>query len=251
MQSEEILASNLPKHIAIIMDGNGRWAQSQNRPRFMGHKRGAKVVEKITNECGHLEIEQLTLYAFSTENWQRPENEVNYLMNLLKNFIVQERKNIMKNNIQFFAIGNLEKLSNSVYAELKKTTKLSKNNTGMKLCLALSYSARKEIVDTTKKIAQQVINGTISITDIDETLFQQNLYQPNMPAPDLLIRTGGDMRVSNFLLWQIAYSELWITSKMWPDFTCDDLHCAINDFSKRERRFGKTSSQIKHSEISI
>ncbi|BBM87613.1 isoprenyl transferase [Candidatus Uabimicrobium amorphum] len=249
MNDKEI--ENIPRHIAIIMDGNGRWAQAKKRPRIMGHQQGAKVVEKISRECAHLGVEQLTLYTFSEENWQRPVDEVQYLMNLLKRFLRKERKNLVENNIRFCAIGDLERLPKDVQHELQKSIDVSYNNDGMKLCLALSYGSRSEIVDATKKIAAQVAKGEINIEDINHQLFAQNLYQPNMQDPDLLIRTGGDMRVSNFLLWQISYSELWVTHTMWPDFAKEDLLQAIQSYSTRERRFGKISAQVKENHRKI
>lgn len=243
MNEKEIV--NIPRHIAIIMDGNGRWAQTKKRPRVMGHQQGAKVVEKISRECARLGVQQLTLYTFSEENWQRPVDEVQYLMNLLKKFLAKERKNLMENNIRFCAIGNLERLPQNVRSELQKSIEVSYNNDGMKLCLALSYGGRSEIVDATKKIAALVAKGDLKVEDINHQLFSQHLYQPNMQDPDLLIRTGGDMRISNFLLWQISYSELWVTQKMWPDFAAEDLQQAIENYNKRERRFGKISAQVK------
>ena len=242
----EVSSRQLPRHIAIIMDGNGRWAQLSRKPRVWGHRTGAKTVRTITEECVRLGISQLTLYAFSHENWQRPEQEVKYLMTLLGRFLVQERKLIMKNNIRFRTIGQIERLPSSVRKELKITTELSANNTGMILCLALSYGGRMEIVDAMKSITKKIVAGEISIDDIDENLCSQHMYQPEMPELDLLIRTGGEMRLSNFLLWQASYSELWITPVLWPDFNVDTLHQAIQEFSRRERRFGKVPSRISH-----
>ncbi|WP_372371168.1 isoprenyl transferase [Candidatus Uabimicrobium sp. HlEnr_7] len=243
MKDKEI--DNIPSHIAIIMDGNGRWAQSRNCPRIMGHQRGAKVVEKIIKECVRLGVEQLTLYTFSEENWRRPVEEVDYLMNLLQKFLAKERKNLVENNICFSAIGDLGRLPKAVCQELQKSIEISCKNNGLKLCLALSYGGRSEIVDATKKIAEKVALGTLNVEEINHSIFKEHLYKPDMSDPDLFIRTGGDMRISNFLLWQISYTELWITDKMWPEFSKEDLHDAIADFNKRERRFGKTSAQIK------
>jgi len=248
----EVSSRQLPRHIAIIMDGNGRWAQLLGRPRVWGHRAGAKTVRIITEECVQLGISQLTLYAFSHENWQRPKQEIKYLMTLLGRFLVQERKLIMKNNIRFRTIGQTERLPASVRKELNLTKELSANNTGMILCLALSYGGRMEIVDAIKSITRKVVAGKISIGDIDENLCGQHMYQPEMPELDLLIRTGGEMRLSNFLLWQASYSELWITSVLWPDFNTETLHQAIQEFSTRERRFGKVPSKIlrpKHLEV--
>lgn len=229
----------LPRHVAIIMDGNGRWAKLKNKPRIWGHKAGAKSVDTITKECSKLGIQQLTLYAFSHENWQRPQEEIQYLMSLLRRFLIQERKTIMENNIRFTTIGHTHRLPEKVVQELQKSKDMSAKNTGMTLCLALSYGGRMEIVDIVKKIASQVAAGETRIEEINEELCGRNMYQPDMPDLDLLIRTGGEMRISNFLLWQISYSELWITPTLWPDFGAEELHKALDDFNKRERRFGK------------
>ncbi|NUM36723.1 MAG: isoprenyl transferase [Candidatus Brocadiae bacterium] len=229
----------LPRHIAIIMDGNGRWAKQKNKPRIWGHKAGATTVDIITKECSRLGIQQLTLYAFSHENWQRPKEEIDYLMTLLRRFLIKERKTIMENNIRFNTIGHIHRLPKTVIDELDKTKEMSAKNTGMTLCLALSYGGRMEIVDVVKKIAQRVAQGEIQIDDINEEMCSQSMYQPGMPDLDLLIRTGGEMRISNFLLWQLSYSELWITPTLWPDFNEQELHKALEDFEKRERRFGK------------
>ena len=237
----------LPQHIAIIMDGNGRWAKERGKPRIWGHHEGAKTVRRITEECAKLGISQLTLYAFSYENWQRPEKEIKYLMTLLRRFLILERKTIMKNNIRFTAIGKLDRLPLNVRQELEKTKSISSGNTGMTMCLALSYGGRREITDAVKNIAMQVKSGDIEIDDIDEKLVQQNLYQPDMVDPDLLIRTGGDMRISNFLLWQISYTELVVFRCYWPDFSIKDLHQTIREFSLRERRFGKVITKSAQS----
>lgn len=234
----------MPRHIAIIMDGNGRWAEQRGKPRMWGHHQGAKNVRHITEECSRLGIGQLTLYAFSYENWRRPDEEVGYLMTLLRRFLVQEREVIMKNNIRLQAIGRLDRLPRSVAKELEYMQNLSAGNSGMVLCLALSYSGRAEIVDAVRTIAAKVSAGEIVADQIDDELFQQHLYQPDMPDPDLLIRTGGDMRISNFLLWQISYTELWMTSVLWPDFEIMHLQQAIQDFRQRERRFGKVIPKI-------
>ena len=235
----------LPKHIAIIMDGNGRWAKKLNKPRIWGHRNGAKTVDIITKECCRLGISQLTLYAFSYENWQRPKEEIKYLMTLLKRFLIKERKIIMKNNIRFNCIGKLDKLPNSVLKEIETTKAISANNTGMTLCLALSYGGRVEIVDMVKSIAGKVASGDIDIGDIDTKICEKNMYQPDMPELDLLIRTGGEMRLSNFLLWQVSYSELWVTQVLWPDFREKHLHDAIDSFFSRQRRFGKVIEEKK------
>ncbi len=230
---------SLPRHVAIIMDGNGRWAQVHNKPRIWGHRIGAKVVDTITRECAKIGIQQLTLYAFSSENWQRPADEVNYLMCLLRRFLISERKILMENDIRLTTIGQIDRLPESVQRELEITKEVSKNNKRMVLCLALSYGGRAEIVDLAKSLAKKAISGEISIEQIDEKLCQQNLYQSDMPELDLLIRTGGEMRLSNFLLWQVSYSELWITPTFWPDFSISHFHQALRDFARRDRRFGK------------
>ena len=230
---------HLPRHVAIIMDGNGRWAQQRGKPRIWGHKAGSHTVRRITEECSRLGLSQLTLYAFSYENWQRPPGEVEYLMTLLRRFVIKERNILMKNDIRLLTIGRTDLLPLNVRKELERSQNMTGANQGMKLCLALSYGGRQEIVDCTKKIARQVLANEISIDDIDEGLLSQQLYQPDMPELDLLIRTGGEMRLSNFLLWQISYGELWITPTLWPDFAIEELHHAFDDFSGRERRFGK------------
>ncbi|HON45130.1 MAG TPA: isoprenyl transferase [Planctomycetota bacterium] len=229
----------IPRHIAIIMDGNGRWAKRQGRERVWGHREGANAVDQITRECVRLGVQQLTLYTFSHENWQRPADEVRYLMTLLRRFLIKQRNVIVDNNIRFITIGEINTLPNRVLRELKITCDASKNNTGMTLCLAISYGGRNELIHMVKNIAKQVVEGKITIDEIDETLCNQNLYQPDMPELDLLIRTGGEQRISNYLLWQVSYSELWFTKTLWPDFTKEELHQALENFSKRKRRYGK------------
>ncbi|HNZ66799.1 MAG: isoprenyl transferase [Planctomycetes bacterium] len=229
----------IPRHIAIIMDGNGRWAKRQGRERVWGHREGANAVDQITRECVRLGVQQLTLYTFSHENWQRPADEVRYLMTLLRRFLIKQRNVIVDNNIRFITIGEINTLPSQVLRELKITCDASKNNTGMTLCLAISYGGRNELIHMVKNIAKQVVEGKITIDEIDETLCNQNLYQPDMPELDLLIRTGGEQRISNYLLWQVSYSELWFTKTLWPDFTKEELHQALESFSKRKRRYGK------------
>jgi len=221
------------------MDGNGRWAKRQGRERVWGHREGANAVDQITRECVRLGVQQLTLYTFSHENWQRPADEVRYLMTLLRRFLIKQRNVIVDNNIRFITIGEINTLPNRVLRELKITCDASKNNTGMTLCLAISYGGRNELIHMVKNIAKQVVEGKITIDEIDETLCNQNLYQPDMPELDLLIRTGGEQRISNYLLWQVSYSELWFTKTLWPDFTKEELHQALENFSKRKRRYGK------------
>lgn len=228
----------LPHHIAIIMDGNGRWAREHKMSRIQGHRKGAERVREITHECARLGIKRLTLYAFSQENWKRPKLEINFLMRLLKRYLVKERKEIMDNNIRFTAIGRIKELPDAVKKELAKITEISKNNKGMVLCLALNYGGRQEIIDAVKSIAEDALAGKCDIANLNEGHFSQYLYDPEMEDVDLLIRTSGEVRISNFLLWQISYAELWITPVLWPDFKKEYLHRAIIDFSKRERRFG-------------
>ncbi|GAB62598.1 MAG: isoprenyl transferase [Candidatus Jettenia sp.] len=228
----------LPSHIAIIMDGNGRWARQQGFARFRGHKQGAESVREITRECSKKQIKQLTLYAFSQENWRRPQREINLLMGLLKNYLVNERKEIKENNIRLTAIGRIYGLPEDVQRELTISIEESKNNTGMVLCLALNYGGRSEIVDAAKNIAESVKLGKITTEEITEEIFKKYLYTCDMADPDLLIRTGGEMRVSNFLLWEISYTELWVTPVCWPDFKKVHLEEAIYDYAHRERRFG-------------
>lgn len=227
-----------PNHIAIIMDGNGRWAQRQNRPRAEGHQQGAKVVRKITEECARIGIGQLTLYCLSSENWKRPQDELDFLMHMLQNYLIQERDTLMEHNIRLEIIGRRERISADVQAEMDKTIELTSGNTGSCLCLAINYGARGEIVDAIKQISAKVSGGEIGLDDIDEDCVTQHLYTAGMSDPDLLIRTAGEMRISNYLLWQISYSEIWVTDKPWPEFEETDLHQAISDYASRDRRFG-------------
>lgn len=229
---------HLPSHIAIIMDGNGRWARRRGLVRIRGHKEGVESVREITRECAKKHLKQLTLYAFSQENWKRPKREVNLLMKLLKEFLINERKEIEENNIRLTAIGRTGELPEDVQRELAISIEESKNNTGMVLCLALNYGGRSEIVDAAKMIAKSVKSGKMGLEEITEETFKKFLYTCEMPDPDLLIRTGGEMRVSNFLLWEISYTELWVTPICWPDFRKEHLEEAIKDYARRERRFG-------------
>jgi undecaprenyl diphosphate synthase len=228
----------IPAHIAIIMDGNGRWAREQGLKRILGHESGAETVREITRECSRLGVGRVTLYAFSAENWKRPKREVDYLMRLLRQYLVEERKEIMDNSIRFTAIGRLHELPEGVRVELGRTTEISAKNKGMVLCLALSYGGRIEIVDAVRRLAREVREGRCAPESIDEKAIARYLYDPGAPDPDLLIRTGGDLRVSNFLLWQISYTELWVTPVKWPEFKKDHLHEAIREYSQRDRRFG-------------
>ncbi|MFV8345048.1 MULTISPECIES: isoprenyl transferase [Flavobacterium] len=242
---ETINKNNLPKHLAIIMDGNGRWAKQQGLLRALGHESGTKSVKVIIEASAKLGIEFLTLYAFSTENWNRPKLEVETLMKVLINSLKKELVTLQKNNIKLNAIGNLEKLPKSAQKELLDVIDKTKDNTQMTLTLALSYGSREEIVSAVRNICNKVKNNIISIDTIDDSIINEHLYTQNLPDVDLLIRTSGEHRISNFLLWQIAYSELYFTDILWPDFKEQDLYEAIISYQKRERRFGKTSEQIK------
>ena len=232
------LPRNFPRHIAIIMDGNGRWARQRGKPRAAGHRAGAGRVREITTECARLGLDQLTLYAFSKENWTRPKTEVSALMRLLSRYLVQERPTLMKNNIRFRAIGSVEDLPKGPLAEIRKTEQISAGNTGMTFGVALSYGGRDEIVHAAKSLAEEARSGRLDPASITEELFATRLYTAGMPDPDLLIRTAGEMRVSNFLLWQISYAELYVTDVLWPDFGAEELHKAIQAYARRERRFG-------------
>jgi undecaprenyl diphosphate synthase len=235
----ELANATIPSHISIIMDGNGRWARQRSKLRIFGHNKGADTVDLITEECARLGVKQLTLYAFSSENWKRPKREVEQLMKLLKSYLVDKRPKIMKNNIRLTTIGRTGDLPDDVRGELQRSLEVSSTNTGLNLCLALSYGGRGEIVDACKRFARDVSDGLRKPEDLDERLLQAYMYDPKMDPPDLLIRTGGDMRISNFLLWHISYTELYVTPVLWPDFSAKDLHAAILDYSKRERRFGE------------
>ena len=236
--------NNIPKHIAIIMDGNGRWAKSKGLPRLSGHKAGVKAVRKITETCSKIGLQHLTLFTFSSENWKRPTSEVNALMKLLLSSIHNEINRMIKNNVRFTFIGDINKFNDSIQNELLNAYEKTKNNSGLNLNLALSYGGRQEIINATKNLFKKINSGKINIEDVNENLFSQELYTKNLPNPDLLIRTGGNYRISNFLLWQIAYSEFYITNTFWPSFDEDKLIEAIIEFQNRERRFGKISEQI-------
>ena len=241
---ESIKKFPYPKHIAIIMDGNGRWAKNRGKLRIFGHENGTKSVKNIVETCSNLGIQCLTLYAFSTENWNRPKLEVKTLMSLLISSLKRESDKLEKNNIRLNPIGNLNLLPLKVSKELFQVVETTKSNSGMVLNLALSYGSRDEIINCVKEIGEKIKNNLISFEKIDETVINQHLYTQNLPDVDLLIRTSGEQRVSNFLLWQIAYAELYFTKVLWPDFTEQDLYKAIDNYQKRERRFGKTSEQV-------
>lgn len=232
------IKGNLPQHVAIIMDGNGRWAQQRGLHRIHGHKKGVERAEEITEVSAEIGIKYLTLFAFSTENWKRPKGEVEFLMHLLKEFLVNKREKFIKNNVRFTVMGQILQLPKEVVKEIEQTIEATKNCTGLTLNLALNYGGRAEIVDAVKKIVKRVLENSINPEDIDEELFSKFLYHPSMPEPDLLIRTSGEMRISNFMLWQLAYTELYFTKTLWPDFTKEEFLKAIEDYKNRERRFG-------------
>ena len=240
----KINTNNTPKHVAIIMDGNGRWAKRKGMARVFGHKNGVKAVRETIEAAAEINIEVLTLYAFSTENWKRPKKEVDTLMSLLVSSLKDELKTLQKNNIKLATIGNINLLPKKVYKELTDVIDKTKNNNHLTLTLALSYGSREELTKTIKEISLKVKNNLISPENIDKSVINNHLYTRNLPDVDLLIRTSGEQRISNFLLWQIAYAELYFTETLWPDFTKDNLFEAILNYQNRERRFGKTSEQI-------
>ena len=247
MNNENIKISNdniIPEHIAIIMDGNGRWAKKRGLPRIAGHRQGIKSVREITNICSDIGVKYLTLYTFSTENWNRPQKEVDALMMLLLSTIKNEIKDIHKNNLVLSTIGNIEVLPKNIKKEISNGIDLTSNNTGLNLILALNYGSRQEIIVAVNNIIEKNNKGEIDSSMIDEDLFSSFLSTKNIPDPDLLIRTGGELRISNFLLWQCAYTEIYLTDTFWPDFRKEKLIESITAFQKRERRFGKTSEQI-------
>ena len=237
----DIPADRRPRHIAIIMDGNGRWAQERNLPRIEGHRRGVASVRRTVEECARLHIEQLTLYCLSSENWKRPPHELDFLMHLLEQYMIEERSTIMEQNIVVRIIGRRDGIPDQVLREIDKTIELSASNTGTRLCLAINYGGRAEMVDAVRRIAEEVQAGQLAPADINELVLSNHLYTAGMPDPDLMIRTAGEMRISNFLLWQISYAELWVTQLYWPEFQIADLHQAIRDFAARDRRFGGLS----------
>lgn len=244
MNEDIINKDNLPKHIAIIMDGNGRWAKQKGKLRVFGHEHGAKTVKKIVEACGSLGIENLTLYTFSTENWSRPKLEIETLMRLLVSSLKKELNTLIKNNIKLRAIGSLESLPSLAQKELLEVIGKTKDNSKMTLTLALSYGSREELKNAIVQISTKVKNNIISPDSIDESIINNHLYTHDLPDVDLLIRTSGECRISNFLLWQIAYAELYFTDTLWPDFTKEHLCEAIVNYQNRERRFGKTSEQL-------
>lgn len=238
--------NNIPQHIAIIMDGNGRWATEHGKPRSYGHQAGVETVRRITSECTRLGVKYLTLYTFSTENWNRPETEIAALMGLVLSSLEDEI--FMKNNVRFKVIGDIERLPVEVQRKLQETIDHTAGNTAMTMVVALSYSSRWEITKAMKDIAKKALDGQLSVGDITEDTVSQSLTTASIPDPDLLIRTGGELRISNYLLWQIAYSELYFCDTFWPDFNEADLHKAIADYQHRQRRFGKTGKQVEAEE---
>ncbi len=240
-----IKQNNVPSHVAIIMDGNGRWAKQKGQPRVFGHKNGVTSVREVIEGCAEIGVNFLTLYAFSTENWNRPKLEVRTLMALLVSSLKKELKSLQKNNIRLNTIGNLNDLPKSAQKELLEVIEKTKNNTTLTLTLALSYGARDEIVNVIKNISKKVVNNDLTIEEITENIINNHLYTFSLPDVDFLIRTSGEKRISNFLLWQIAYAELFFTDTLWPDFRKENLFNAVLDYQNRERRFGKTSEQIE------
>jgi len=241
---KQLEKEKLPKHIAIIMDGNGRWANKRSFRRILGHREGMESVKEIVRACRELDIQALTLYAFSSQNWQRPELEVKALMGLLKKYVRSEVNELNEENIRLQGIGELDKLPKSVIKVFNEAVEVTKNNTGMVLSVALSYGGREEILTAVSKIVKKIKTGELLPDDINEDIFSGNLYTAGLPDPDFLIRTSGELRISNFLLWQIAYSEIYVTDVLWPDFRKDDLYRALIEFQKRKRRFGLTDEQI-------
>lgn len=245
MQSIPVDPARLPIHIAIIMDGNGRWAQSRGLPRVMGHHEGAKTVREIVRAAGDIGVKFLTLYAFSTENWNRPALEVQALMQLLKNYLRDELKSLQQNNVRLRCIGQTEKLPDDVRRLVDEVTVRTAGNTGLVLNLALNYGGRAEIVEAARKVAAECVAGELEVDAIDEHLLADHLFTAGCPDPDLLIRTGGESRLSNFLLWQVSYAEIYITDLFWPDFNEQCLRQAIHNYQERQRRFGRTGDQVK------
>lgn len=231
-----------PRHIAIIMDGNGRWAQRRGLPRIEGHRRGVQSVRRTVETCARLGIEQVTLYCLSSENWKRPRPELNFLMHLLEQYMIEERNLIMKQDIVVRTIGRRDGIAEAALREIDKTVEMSRENKGTCLCLAINYGGRRELVDAVRRIAEEAAAGQLPPQEIDEATIGDRLYTRGMPDPDLMIRTAGEMRISNFLLWQISYAELWVTQKCWPEFEVEDLHQAIRDYAARDRRFGGLNS---------
>lgn len=244
MDKSQINRERLPRHIAIIMDGNGRWAKRQGLARMFGHKQGVETVHNITEAAAEIGIDYLTLYTFSTENWNRPKEEVDALMSLLVDTIVKETPTLMKNNVRLLTIGDVERLPEQARRKFEGCIAETSGNTGLKLVIALSYSSRWELTNAAKRMAADAVSGLLRVEDINEQTISDYLTTAGMPDPDLLIRTSGELRISNFLLWQLAYAELYFTDCLWPEFTVEEFYKAIIDYQSRERRFGKTSEQV-------
>lgn len=242
---EQIVPERMPQHVAIIMDGNGRWAKKQGLARMFGHKQGVEVVHNITEAAAELGLRYMTLYTFSTENWNRPKEEVDALMTLLVDTIAKETPTLMKNNVRLLTIGDLDRLPEAAHKKFLGCIEQTAANTGLSLVIALSYSSRWEITNAVRKAVEAAQKGTIRPEDVNEELVSDLMTTKNMPDPDLLIRTSGELRISNFLLWQLAYSELYFTDCLWPEFTVEEFYKAIVDYQHRERRFGKTSEQVR------
>jgi len=228
----------LPQHIGVIMDGNGRWAKKRGLPRSAGHSAGADTLKKIVTECNKMGIKYITVYAFSTENWKRPKDEVDYLMNLLMDYLVNAKTTLAGENVVIKAIGSRKELSDELCRQIEKTEEFTKDNDGIVMNIALNYGSREELTKAVREISKDFADGKILADDISSQLISEHLYTKNQPDPDLIIRTSGEQRISNFLLWQLAYSELWFCDKLWPDFGIDDLHQAIIEFQSRNRRYG-------------
>lgn len=239
------MPGDLPVHVAIIMDGNGRWAKERGWPRIRGHEKGVESIREVIKACGDIGIRYLTLYAFSTENWARPKEEIDFLMNMLSAYLDKEREGFLKNEIRFNAIGRLSDLPGEVRKKLENLTRETQKNQKLFLTLALSYSSRVELSDAARRISEKVLKGEIGLDSITPRTIDEHLYTAGMPDPDLLIRTSGEMRLSNFLLWQLSYAEIYVTEKRWPDFGKEDLLEAVREYSKRERRFGRTEAKSK------
>ena len=238
LQARGLDRARLPRHVAIIMDGNGRWARQRGLPRIEGHRQGVNSVRAVVEQCARIGLDQLTLYCFSSENWKRPQLELDLLMSLLRHYVVAERADIMRQDLRFCTIGRTDRISRGILAEVNETIEVSRHNHGMRLCLALDYGSRAELVAAVREIARQTAAGAIAADEITDETISQHLYTAGMPDPDLVIRTAGEMRISNFLLWQISYAELWVTDKAWPDFREAELHAALKSYAGRERRFG-------------
>jgi undecaprenyl diphosphate synthase len=241
-QTFDVPPERRPRHVAVIMDGNGRWAQRRHLPRIEGHRRGVASVRRTVEEAARLHLDQLTLYCLSSENWKRPQRELDFLMHLLEQYMIEERSTILRQNIVVSIIGRREGIPAATLREMDETVRLSSANSGTRLCLAINYGSRMEIVDAMRAIAREVQDGQLTPDQIDEQTISSHLYTKGMPDPDLLIRTAGEMRLSNYLLWQISYAELWVTERCWPEFEIADLHQALRDFAGRDRRFGGLKS---------